>query len=162
MANLFDPEFDPAQERPGFSYRRARIGRQAGSEKLGVSLYELPPGNAAFAYHWHGANEELAIVLSGRPSVRTPDGWRELAEGDVVAFPAGEAGAHQLANRSDEQARVLVISTMISPEVAGYPDSGKVLASVRPPGSPADDSLAASFRLADEVDYWEGEEPPSK
>ena len=160
MANLFDPEFDDTVERPGFTYRRARLGRQAGASKLGVSLYEIPPGNATFPHHWHGANEELAIVVAGRPSVRTPDGWRELADGEVLSFPVGEAGAHQLANRSDEPARVLVISTMIAPEVNGYPDSGKVLATVRPPGSPGDGSLAASFRLADEVDYWEGEEPP--
>src|SRR5919197_1624980 len=160
MANVFEPQFDDAPERPGFSSRRARIGRQAGAEKLGVSLYEIPPGNASFPYHWHGANEELAIVLSGRPSVRTPDGWRELAAGEVVSFPTGEAGAHQLANRSEEPARVLVISTMIAPEVNGYPDSGKVLATLRPPGSPGDGSLAAAFHLDDEVDYWEGEEPP--
>jgi uncharacterized cupin superfamily protein len=160
MASIRKPEFDDPLKRPGFAYRRARIGRQAGAEKLGASLYEIPPGEATFPYHWHGVNEELAIVVAGRPSVRTPKGWRELAEGEVVAFPVGEAGAHQLANRSDEPARVLVISTMVAPEVNGYPDSGKVLATLRPPGSPADDSLAAAFRLADEVDYWEGEEPP--
>jgi uncharacterized cupin superfamily protein len=161
MANVFDPEFDEPLERPGFVYRRARVGRQAGATKLGASLYEIPPGNASFPYHWHGANEELAIVVSGRPSVRTPEGWRELAEGEVLSFPTGEAGAHQFANRGDEPARILLVSTMIAPEVNGYPDSGKVLATVRPPGSRGDGSLAASFRLTDEVDYWEDEEPPA-
>ena len=161
MANLFEPQFDNPTERPGFSYRRARLGRQAGAEKLGVSLYEIPPGNSSFPYHWHGANEELAIVLSGRPSVRTPEGWRELGEGEVLSFPTGEAGAHQFANRGDVPARVLVISTMLAPEVNGYPDSGKILATIRPPGSPDDGSLTAAFRLDDAIDYWEGEEPPA-
>jgi uncharacterized cupin superfamily protein len=160
MANLSEPEFDDTEERPGFAYRRARIGRQLGARKLGASLYEIPPGAATFPYHWHGANEELAIVVAGRPSVRTPDGWRELEEGEVVSFPAGEAGAHQFANRTDEPARVVIVSTMIAPEVNGYPDSGKVLATLRAPGSPDGGSLSAAFHLADEVDYWEGEEPP--
>jgi uncharacterized cupin superfamily protein len=162
MASLSDPQFDDVEERPGFAYRRARIGRQLGARKLGASLYEIPPGSANFPYHWHAANEELAIVVSGRPSVRTPDGWRELAEGEVVSFPAGEAGTHQFANRSDEPARVLIVSTMIAPEVNGYPDSRKVLATLRPPGSPDDGSLSAAFDRADEVDYWEGEGPPTK
>jgi uncharacterized cupin superfamily protein len=30
--------------------------------------------------------EELVVVLDGRPSLRTPDGWRELHEGEVVPF----------------------------------------------------------------------------
>src|SRR6266498_5978821 len=119
MANVLEPEFDDTVERPGLTYRRARIGRQLGARKLGVSLYDIPPGNASFPYHWHGANEELAIVVSGRPSVRTPDGWRELAEGEVVSFPTGEEGTHQFANRSDAPARILIVSTMIGPEVNG-------------------------------------------
>ena len=89
VANVFEPDFDHEEDRPGFTYRRARIGWQAGSERLGASLYELPPGQASFPYHWHAANEELLIVLSGRPSLRSPSGWRELAEGEVVAFPGG-------------------------------------------------------------------------
>ena len=39
-------------------------------------------------------------MLRGRPHLRTPDGWRQLDEGEVVAFPVGERGAHQLANRT--------------------------------------------------------------
>ena len=62
MANLFEPEFDAEQDRPGFSWRRARLGRQAGGERLGASLFELPPGQAAFPLHFHLANEELLIV----------------------------------------------------------------------------------------------------
>jgi uncharacterized cupin superfamily protein len=72
MANLFEPEFDAEQEREGFTYRRAQLGRQAGAERLGASLFEIPPGQATFPYHQHTANEEMLIVLSGRPALRTP------------------------------------------------------------------------------------------
>jgi uncharacterized cupin superfamily protein len=159
MANVFEPEFDGDQERPGFAYRRAQVGHQAGGERLGASLYEIPPGQATFPYHHHTANEELLIVLSGRPALRTPEGWRDLEAGEVVAFPAGERGAHQIVNRSDETARVLMVSEMNAPEVNRYPDSGKVGAMTRPPGGrgPGD---RWEFRAEDSVDYWEGEEPP--
>jgi uncharacterized cupin superfamily protein len=162
VANVFEPEFDPDNTQPGFAYRRARIGWQAGSERLGASVYEIPPTQATFPYHWHSANEELLVVLSGRPSVRTPDGWRELAPGEVVAFPVGPRGAHQLANRGEDAARVLIVSEMNAPELSGYPDTDKVAALNRPPGGrDAPDELFYVFRTEDSTDYWEGEEPPS-
>jgi uncharacterized cupin superfamily protein len=108
IANCFRPDFDADQERPGFTYRRAKLGWQSGAEKLGVSLYEIPPGEATFPYHAHAANEEILIVLAGRPSLRTPSGWRELPPGEVIAFPVGEEGAHQIVNRADEPVRALV------------------------------------------------------
>jgi uncharacterized cupin superfamily protein len=159
MANVFDPDFDHEEDRPGFTCRRARIGWQAGSERLGASLYELPPGQASFPYHWHAVNEEVLFVLSGSLSVRLPTGWQELAEGEVVAFPAGEDGAHQLVNRGEDRARFLVVSTMIAPEITEYPDTGKVGALERAPGARGSGGQRF-FKPSDVVDYWEGEEPP--
>jgi uncharacterized cupin superfamily protein len=159
MANLFEPEFDADQERPGFTYRRARLGRQAGAKLLGASLYEIPPGQATFPYHAHTANEEMLIVLRGRPHLRTPEGWRELAEGDVVAFRRGEEGAHQVHNRGGKEVRVLVLSTMIAPEVNLYPDTGRLMAATRAPGA-AGEGFQETYRRAEATDYWQGEAPP--
>lgn len=159
MANVFEPDFDADQDRPGFTYRRARLGWQAGSEQLGVSLYEVPPGEATFPYHAHTANEELLIVLDGTPSLRTPDGWREVEPGEVVAFRVGEEGAHQVVNRSDAPARILLLSTMLAPEVNFYPDSGKLMAATRAPGAPGE-GVHEAYRRENAVDYWEGEHPP--
>lgn len=66
------------------------------TELIGCSQWELPPGEAAYPYHFHYADEELVIVLSGQPTLRTPDGTRELEEGEVLHFPVGEEGAHQI------------------------------------------------------------------
>ena len=161
MPNLFEPEWDGGSERPGFTYRRAKFGGQAGGERLGASLYEIPPGEATFPFHAHFANEELLIVVEGRPSLRTHDGWRELDPGEVVSFKVGRDGAHQVMNRSEEPARVLIVSEMNAPEVSLYPDTGKVLAATRPPGGAgAAGDIFETFRLDDAADYWEGEEPP--
>ena len=104
------PVFDESREHPGFNCRRARIGRQVGSKKVGASLWDLPSGEAAYPYHWHLAEEELLVVLEGTPSLRTPEGWRELSEGEVVSFRCGEEGAHQVVNRSEEPVRFLAVS----------------------------------------------------
>jgi uncharacterized cupin superfamily protein len=157
MANIEQPDFDEPRERPGFHVRRARLSRQAGSERLGLSLWELPPGEAAYPYHHHLGEEELVVVLEGSPHLRTPEGWRELAQGEVVAFPRGEQGGHQLANRSVRLVRFLSFSTHGDPDIVIYPDSRKVSAAERTPDG---SGLRLLFREADAVDYWDGERPP--
>jgi uncharacterized cupin superfamily protein len=160
-ANIIDPEFDEPTEKEGFTYRRARIGWQAGSERLGASLFEVEPGNACFPLHWHSNNEEMLIVLSGRPSLRTTDGERVLDEGEVVAFPVGEEGAHQVVNRSDGTVRFVIVSEMNEVDLNGYPDSGKILATNRAPGGrPKEGSKFFSFYERDAVDYLDGEPKP--
>jgi uncharacterized cupin superfamily protein len=157
MPNLREPDFDDQRDHPGFRCRRARLGRQAGSVRLGMSLWEVPPGEAAYPYHLHLVEEELVVVLEGRPSLRDPSGWRELREGEVVAFPAGEAGAHQIANRTDHVVRLLSISTAGVPDVILQLDSGKLGAYER---RPEGGGLREWYRRSDAVDYWEGERPP--
>jgi uncharacterized cupin superfamily protein len=65
--------------------------------------------------------------VSGTPTLRTPEGERELRAGDVVSFVQGEAEAHTLYNRSSEPARVAFFSTL-RPGSVVYPDSDKVSA----------------------------------
>jgi uncharacterized cupin superfamily protein len=160
-ANLFEPEFDTEHDRPGFTYRRARLGRQAGAERLGASLYELAPGQAQWPMHYHLGNEELLIVIRGRPMLRTRGGERELGEGEVVALPVGERGAHQVVNRTDEPVRVLIVSEMTGPDIVVRPESGKLSAFGRAPGSPDDEGEHWVFFERDQVGFWDREEPPS-
>jgi uncharacterized cupin superfamily protein len=159
MANVLEPHWDEEQDRPPFSWRRARLGRRAGAQALGASLFELPPGASSFPLHIHHANEEMLIVLAGRPTLRGLDGERKLATGELVACPAGRAGAHRIDNRSDEPVRLLVLSTMISPEINEYPDTGKVWARTFAPGAPPPDDAVDLLVRGDRehVDYLEGE-----
>jgi uncharacterized cupin superfamily protein len=159
VPNIEEPSFDEPREQPGFRALRARLSRQAGSERLGVSLWELSPGEAAYPYHYHLAEEELLIVLDGEPSLRTPAGWRELRRGEVVSFLRGESGGHQILNRSQETVRFLAISTSGEPDVVMYPDSGKLGAFERRPDG---GGVRAMFRMDDAVDYHDGERPPGE
>jgi uncharacterized cupin superfamily protein len=161
MTNVFEPEFGPGLPNPApFHGRAAEIGVQAGTHDLGASLYELEQGQATSPYHTHYGNEELLIVLAGRPTLRTPAGARELDPGEVVAFPAGRDGAHRLDNHRPEPAQVLIVSTMNEVDVVEYPDSGKVLARShqrRPDGTMPEGALRLMARIADGVDYYDGE-----
>jgi len=94
---------------------------------LGATLYELDPGKWVI-YHAHHGSEELLLVLRGRPTLRSPQGERQLEEGDVVSFPPGPEGAHGLRNDTDEPVRYVMAGTRVSPEVVEYPDLKQVTA----------------------------------
>jgi uncharacterized cupin superfamily protein len=127
--NVLEPSWEPGTP-PGL--RGARVGAAAGATELGATVYELDPGSAISPYHLHYGNEELLVVLSGRPTLRTPDGVRRLEPGAVVAFPRGPDGAHRVANPGDEPARVLLVSTMNLPEIAVHVSTGTVLTMAEP------------------------------
>lgn len=159
MPNIDDPDFKERDGPPGFRSFRARIGHELGSERLGASLWKLPPGEAAYPYHFHYSDEELVFVLSGRPTLRTPEGTRPLEPGEAVHFPVGEGGAHQILNPTDEEVRFLSVSTHGAPDIVVYPDSNKVGAAER---SPDGRGISHFFDLDSEVDYWKGETPPEE
>ena len=141
--NLFSPEFDHSSEREGYRWQGARVGVAAGAQQIGGCVYALAEGERTYPYHFHNGMEEWLVVLSGSPTLRVPDGERVLRPGDVVCFPVGPDGGHQVTGPGS----VLILSASRVPESIEYPDSGKV--GVGPPGK--------IFRMADATDYWEGE-----
>jgi uncharacterized cupin superfamily protein len=146
--NLLDADVTKDPDDPdGYNTSYARIGPLIGGRLLGLSVYELPPGQSICPYHYEIGFEEWLFVLTGRPTLRTPAGERELRPWDVAFFPDGPDGAHKVTNTTGETLRVAILSNKGDPGVAIYPDSDKL--GVFPPNK--------LFRLADEVDYWHGE-----
>lgn len=126
--NLFDPAWDfEGTGDGGATTRVVRLGAQAGAERLGAALYELETGAMASPLHFHHGAEEILFVLAGEPTLRTGTGAedeRPLATGEIVSFPPGREGTHQIVNRADATARVLVCSTNDLPEVAEQVETG--------------------------------------
>jgi uncharacterized cupin superfamily protein len=150
--NLNGDEWDRTEDRPGWRSKDAWVGHHIGSELLGGSMYELEPGDRLWPYHTHHANEEWVIVLRGRPTLRTPEGEHALQEGDVVAFPRGKGGAHQISNPTDAPIRVLMLSTLVKPDIVEYLDSGKVGA------RSVDGERILLGRPGPLLEYWDGED----
>ena len=142
MPNIYDPDFDADRDEPPYRWRRSRIGRQTGARQLGASLFELPPGAHSFPLHIHYANEEMLVVIAGRPTMDTLEGKRVLEPGEVVALPAGRDGAHRVVNDTDEPVRVLLVSTMHAPDINEFPETGELWARSYVPGhDPPDDAV---------------------
>lgn len=150
--NIGNPEFsfdesDPERFRAGM----ARLGPLLGAKETGITVYELPPGQAICPYHYECGEEEWLVVVSGTPTLRSPDGEERLDPWDVACFPRGPEGAHQIRNDTDEYARVLMFSTVVVPSASVYPDSDKVGIWT---GDPATDVLV---RRSSNVGYYDGE-----
>jgi uncharacterized cupin superfamily protein len=153
IVNVFgELAWDDESARPGYRHRVTAVGRHLGAALLGGSVYELPPGEKTWPYHYEVGCEEWLLVLSGRPTLRTEDGEQQLEPGDLAVFPEGPAGAHQVANRTDEPCRVLLLSSKAPLAVVHYPDSDKVGIWSRGEGYQA--MLAREPKL----DYWHGED----
>jgi len=89
VANAFDPEREASRTAP-FTWRRARLGLQAAGQKLGASVFELPPGASSLPMHVHHANEELIVVRASRPTLRILEGERTLEARRGGRVPDGE------------------------------------------------------------------------
>ncbi|WP_435553139.1 cupin domain-containing protein [Natrinema sp. CGMCC1.2065] len=146
-------------DREETTFQRKELSTAVDADDLGCSLYELPPGERSWPYHYHTANEEAIYVLAGDGRLKTEDGLESLEAGDYATLPADESGGHRVVNDGDETLRYLAMSTMNEPDVTVYPEMEKVGVFVgSPPGGRDERSLEGYYRLADEVEYWEGDE----
>ena len=150
--NLFSVPVEAPGERPeGYRLALARLAPALGAVKLGASVYDLPPGQSSFPYHYEYGCEEWLLVVSGRPTLRHPGGEDELEPGDLVGFPEGPEGAHKVTNGTDETVRIMILSTKGGPSLAVYPDSDKLGVFTE---DGADDLMV---RRESDVDYWDRE-----
>ena len=150
--NIASPAFSRDDEDPeGFRSLGMRIGPHVGAANTGVSVYELPPGQAICPYHYENPEEEWLLVLDGRPTLRHPGGEDVLEPWDVVFFPSGPDGAHAVRNDTGSTVRVLMFSDRSNVAASVYPDSDKIAIWA---GNERDNLIV---RRASGVGYWDGE-----
>jgi uncharacterized cupin superfamily protein len=141
----------------------ARIGRVAdriGARTLGYNITVIPPGKSAYPFHSHRINEEMFFVLHGNGEVRIGAETFPIRSGDFIACPpGGPEAAHQIRNTSTEELRFLAVSTLHSPEINEYPDSGKfgVYADFLSGTDGKVEYFSFQAREAMNLDYWDGE-----
>jgi len=144
------PEDVPAKHKyeHGYEYRRRNLVPIHQAQCM-ITQYEIPPGKAAYPYHYHTQNEEAFYILRGCGTLRTPQGEREVKAGDFLFFPANEHGAHKLTNTGAQPLLYLDFDTSHEIDATFYPDSGKI--GVWGMG------INQVYRTEDQVGYYEGE-----
>ena len=147
LNNLFDPE---TKHKQSFGFGKATVSQpQNIGGQLFVSFYTLQPGDANYPYHYHTSSEELYYIISGTGTLTTPSGDKTVREGDVIMFPVGAGGAHQLINTSDAPLVYLDVDTATQAEVVFYPNKGDF--SIITP------AIRKNFSLDSEVNYLRNE-----
>ena len=147
------PEDLPVSHKRGteeYEYYRRKFIPFGGTKNTLVSVYEIPPGRAAYPYHYHHKNEETFYILSGEGVLKTPDGEKQVRAGELLFFPTGPEGAHKLTNASETENLVYIDFDVVHDvDVAVYPDSDKI--GIWGMG------INKLYPQADDVDYYEGE-----
>ncbi len=124
------------------------IGLLIGARKFGYQITTLPPGKRLCPLHAEDMEEEMFIVWEGEAVIRTLRGEYVCRQGDVIAFPVGDIGTHQVINRSDKPCKVFMLGLEDQNSVAYYPDSKKVLIGSR---------KRLILRTEPALDYYDGE-----
>ena len=165
IADLEFMKFGHGSAMPGkpapeiFEAKLGDIGRRLGAQKLGYNLTIVPPGKRAFPIHNHRVNEEMFFIVEGEGEVRVGKERFPVKQGDVIACPpGGPETAHQIVNSGKRDIKYLSVSTLQSPEVVDYPESGKFgvrAEAIGPDGKPQ--VLRFLGRWGESLDYWDGE-----
>ncbi len=103
-----------------------KLSELANSEHMQFDVRSLDSGKFSYPYHFHRNAEEIFVIISGSVTLRTPDEFKELFEGDIVFFEMGPKGAHQLYNHTNNPCTFLDIRTTVGIDICEYPDSGKI------------------------------------
>lgn len=156
ILNIADVALTDHGKGEAFAAKLGQIGALIGARQLGCRLVVVPPGKRAWPYHAHHVNEEMFFILDGTGTLRLGGEDHPVRAGDVVACPAGgPETAHQLINSGAAELRYLAISTMRSPEVVDYPDSGKFQVISSAPGT--GQRMRYIGRAETSLDYWSDE-----
>ena len=160
ILNIRKASFQKWSHGKKYEARIGWVGNALASKKLGFNVTILPPGKCAFPYHLHHANEEMFFILEGRGSIRIGGTRHRIGKGDFISLPTGREFAHQIFNDSNAPLKYIAVSTMEVPEVAEYPESGKlgVFAGAAPGRSTSKNSIRHYARLEDGVGYWSEED----
>ncbi len=153
VLNINEVEYEDWGDGGRFQAKLGPLAKPLGAQKLGYRMVILPPGKTGWPFHYHRVNEEMFFILEGKGVLRYGEKMYAVKPGDVIACPPGKDRPHQLTNTSSEPMRYLAVSTKESPEVAGYPDSGKY-------GVFIGDGEELEYYIGKEdekISYWEGE-----
>ena len=154
MATIIKSEVKDFQPNPnkidGFRLLTDRTRETMGitPQWLNFDVRQLNPRECNAAYHFHRYAEELFIIQQGAAKLRTPQGVEIVKSGDIIFFEAGETGAHQLYNHTEEPCIFLDIRTYIGHDICEYPDSNNII--IVPNGE--------TFKRDEQHNYFEGEE----
>lgn len=160
VTNISEVEPRVMEKGKKFGFSGKRVGTASGAYALGCGYFEVPPGKQAFPNHYHCANEEGIFILEGTGEARIGKDTVTVGPNDYIAYPPGPEYSHSLKNTGKNTLKYLCISTMLTTEVVGYPDSKKIgaVGLMDPKTGVMGAKLKLIIKEQPSVDYYEGED----
>ena len=103
-----------------------RLGDAGRLTQFGANLVILAPGARSSLRHWHRHEDEFVMVTEGELILVQDEGETLMHPGDCAAFPAGDTNGHHFLNRTDREARFLVVGTRAASDRVHYSDIDKL------------------------------------
>lgn len=120
---------EPQDSTSGNRYQFSRYKFVKGEDgfKSNIAFLRLPPKKTAFPLHYHEYSEETFYIISGTGKLLTKDGESDVKAGDIIFFPAGIEGTHQLVNSSSAEDLVYIdFDTYVPLDITYYPGKDKI------------------------------------
>jgi uncharacterized cupin superfamily protein len=91
MAQIFNEKTTLFELRPSpipeFAWHTSpKLAEIVKSKHLYFDIRSLDPGKYSYPYHFHRNAEEIFVILSGKVTLRIPNEFVELSEGDIAFF----------------------------------------------------------------------------
>jgi uncharacterized cupin superfamily protein len=99
-----------------------RVGDAGGLTQFGANIVILAPGAKSSLRHWHERQDEFVMVTQGTCTLVDDHGETPMSVGDCATFKAGDPNGHCFINKTDDEARFLVIGTRTETETGWYSD----------------------------------------
>jgi len=100
------------------------VGRNVGSDKIGLIVQTVAPGKRSSRRHRHLFQEELLIVMAGSGVLLHGDERVPVTAGTCVCYRAGDPDAHTFENSGEQDLVIWAFGNRFPHEVALYPDEG--------------------------------------
>ncbi|MCC6718504.1 MAG: cupin domain-containing protein [Acetobacteraceae bacterium] len=100
------------------------IGRTVSSQKIGLAIQTIAPGNWSSRRHRHVFQEEILVVMSGNGTLHHGDTPVPCGPGDVFCYLAGDPAIHAFENTGTEPLVIWAFGDRHPHEICEYPDQG--------------------------------------
>lgn len=120
IGDTFNPFPEPYKSILGDSECKG-LGDLFGLTQFGVNLEILEPNAQSVLRHWHTKSDEFLYLLEGELCLIMDGGEQVMKRGMCVGFPGGVENGHHYVNRSDKQAKFIVIGSRVAGDKAHYP-----------------------------------------
>ena len=100
------------------------VGRTLGSDKIGLIIQTVKPGDRSSRRHRHLFQEEILVVMAGTAILLHGDERIPAKAGDAFCYRAGDPEPHTFENTGPKDLVIWAFGNRFDHEVCLYPDQG--------------------------------------